>query len=304
MADLFKIGPRPARRVRIVPDCVAWDNVPVGGEEPTTVQTYRERRPAPLAARHVTCVWVQQVAQESAPYTHRTVPNGSAEVLCAIGEVPRVVGPQNGPTEEVLPPGSVVVGVRFRPGAAPSGLGLPASELVDLDLGADELWGGSAVALGEALAACASPQEAAARLEAAIVGRLADGTDLDPIAIEAVSRLLPGRTHDVGSLTSELFISERQLRRRCQAAIGLAPKTLHRMLRFQGFLALAGTRERPSTQLARLAAEAGYADQSHLTRESVRLTGISPHALMLESEQHCGCAHDHAASYGPLLQPH
>jgi AraC-like DNA-binding protein len=287
-----------------VPVWAAWDNVPVGSDRSATVQSYRERRPAPLAAGHVTCVWVQQVAAESAPYTHRTVPNGSAEVRCAIGSVPRVAGPQTGPTEEVLAPGSIVVGVRFRPGAAPSGLGLPASELVDLDLGADELWGRAAVALGEALAGCASPQEAAATLEAAIVRRLADGVDLDPIAIEAVSRLLPGRTHDVGSLTSELFISERQLRRRCQAAIGLAPKTLHRMLRFQGFLARAGTHERPSTQLARLAAEAGYADQSHLTRESVRLTGISPHALMLESEQHCGCAHDHAASYGPLLQPH
>jgi AraC-like DNA-binding protein len=287
-----------------VPVWAAWDNVPVGGDRSATVQSYRERRPAPLAAGHVTCVWVQQVAAESAPYTHRTVPNGSAEVLCAIGSVPRVVGPQTGPTEEVMAPGSTVVGVRFRPGAAPSGLGLPASELVDLDLGADELWGGAAVALGEALAGCASPQEAAATLEAAIVRRLADGVDLDPIAIEAVSRLLPGRTHDVGSLTSELFISERQLRRRCQAAIGLAPKTLHRMLRFQGFLARAGTHERPSTQLARLAAEAGYADQSHLTRESVRLAGISPHPLMLESERHCRCAHDHAASYGPLLQPH
>jgi AraC-like DNA-binding protein len=304
MAGLFKTGPLAARRVTIVPDCAAWENARMGGDQLASVQTYRERLPAQLAARHLTCVWVQEVAPESAPYTHRTVPNGSAEILCAIGSVPRIVGPQTGPTEEVLPPGSTVVGVRFRPGAAPSGLGPPASELVDLDLGADELWGASAIALGEALAACATPQEAAATLEAAILGRLADGADLDPIAIEAVSRLLPGRTHDVGSLTSELFISERQLRRRCQAAIGLAPKTLHRMLRFQGFLALAGTHERPSTQLARLAAEAGYADQSHLTRESVRLTGISPHALMLESEQHCGCAHDHAASYGPLLQPH
>lgn len=287
-----------------VPACGACHNADMGGDQLASVQTYRERLPTPLAARHLTCAWVQQVAPESAPYTHRTVPNGSAELVCAIGSVPRVVGPQTGPIEEVLAPGSIVVGVRFRPGAAPSGLGLPASELVDLDLGADELWGASAVALGEALAACASPQDAATILEGAILDRLPDAADLDPIAIEAVRRLLPGRTHEVASLTSALFISERQLRRRCQTAIGLAPKTLHRMLRFQGFLALAGTHERPSAQLARLAAEAGYADQSHLTRESVRLSGLAPHALLLESEQHCGCAHDHAASYGPLLQPH
>jgi hypothetical protein len=34
----------------------------------------------------------------------------------------------------------------------------------------------------------------------------------------------------------------------------------------------------------------------------MRLTGQSPRALLLESEEKCGAAHDHAASYGPLLQ--
>jgi hypothetical protein len=33
-------------------------------------------------------------------------------------------------------------------------------------------------------------------------------------------------------------LTEPQLRRRCRMAVGLAPKVLHRMLRFQGFLAL------------------------------------------------------------------
>ena len=39
------------------------------------------------------------------------------------------------------------------------------------------------------------------------------------------------------ALRSSLFVSERQFRRRCEAATGLAPKALQRMLRFQGFLA-------------------------------------------------------------------
>jgi methylphosphotriester-DNA--protein-cysteine methyltransferase len=60
---------------------------------------------------------------------------------------------------------------------------------------------------------------------------------LDVLVREAVHRLMPGGTDDVSSLTSSLSISERQLRRRCQAATGLGPKELQRMLRFQGFLA-------------------------------------------------------------------
>ena len=92
------------------------------------------------------------------------------------------------------------------------------------------------------------------------------------------------------------------IRRRVRDGIGLAPKVVQRMLRFQGFLALAHGREGDPAELARLAAEAGYADQSHLTRECLRLAGLSPHALMQESLETCRKAgHDHAVSYAPLL---
>jgi AraC-like DNA-binding protein len=95
-------------------------------------------------------------------------------------------------------------------------------------------------------------------------------------------------------------MSESQLRRRFRAATGFGPKTLHRILRFQRFLALAGQHEHPSEQIALLASAAGYTDQSHVTRESVRLAGLTPRALLRASEHHCR-AHDHAASHSPLL---
>jgi AraC-like DNA-binding protein len=269
--------------------------------EGVTGETYLERRPVAELAPLVACVSVQQVFPGAEPYTHRPVPNGSAELLCEVGAVPRVIGPQTRPIEHTLMPGGTVVSVRFKPGAAWSVLGVPASELVDLSVGADELWGRSAVALGEAVAAAASPWEAAAKLEAAIVDRLADAAEPDPVVSEAVRLLLPGRTRDVTSLPSDLYISESQLRRRLHEATGFAPKVLHRMLRFQGFLALAQGYEQPSRELARLAAEAGYADQSHLTRESARLAGLSPQTLLRNTELYCGPTHDHAASYTPLL---
>jgi len=270
-------------------------------------QSYIERPPIPALAGLVSSVWIQQVSPDADPYTHRTIPYGGVELVCGVGSVPRVVGPLTRPLVEVLAPGTTVVGVRFRPGAAPSVLGLPASELIDLAVQTDELWGRSAVALGERVAGAASLEEALARLQRHLVGRLGDAPDPDPLVSEAVRRLMPWRTGDVGSLTSSLFISERQLRRRCQAAVGLAPKVLHRTLRFQGFLALAQeafARGRAPTDdgVAVLAAEAGYADQPHLTRECLRLTGLSPRAFLGEAEDHCGCGHDHAAAFMPLLR--
>jgi AraC-like DNA-binding protein len=270
-------------------------------------QRYIEQPPVPALAGLVSSVWTQHVSPDAAPYMHRNIPHGGVELVCRVGSVPRVVGPLTRALVEVLAPGTTVVGVRFRPGAAAPVLGLPASELLDLVVGADELWGRSAVALGERVAGAASPAEAVAGLQRHLVGRLGDAPGPDPLVSEAVRQLMPWRTADVGSLTASLFISERQLRRRCQAAIGLAPKVLHRTLRFQGFLALAQEalargRTLSGDGLAVLAAEAGYADQPHLTRECLRLTGVTPRTFLRQTEQSCGCGHDHAASFMPMLR--
>jgi AraC-like DNA-binding protein len=260
------------------------------------LESYTERRPTPALARHLSCVWVQRVFAAAAPYEHRTVPNGGVEIACRLGSAPRVIGPQAGPTVAVLAPGATVVGVRLRPGAAPAALGMPASEVVDLELDAGELWGAE---LGERLAAAATAEDAGALLESAVLLRVRDAEAPDPLVAEGVTRLVHAR--DVTSLGASLHLSHSQLRRRFLAATGFGPKTLHRMLRFQGFLARASQRPRPSTEIALLAAEAGYADQSHLTREAQRLAGQTPLALLRESERHCRGAHDHRASYAPLL---
>jgi AraC-like DNA-binding protein len=267
-------------------------------------QSYVERSPAPALAQLVSSVWVQHVAPDEPPYRQRNIPNGAVELVCRPGSMPRVVGPLTRPVVEVLPPGSTVVGVRFRPGAAACLLGLPATELVDLTVGADELWGDDAVRLAERVAGAGSPASALAAVQHALASAAGEP---DPLVAAVVRRLMPWRTSGVSSLAPALGISERQLRRRCRSAIGLAPKTLHRMLRFQGFLALAQqamAQGRPPTAdgLDRLAAEAGYADQPHLTRECLRLTGQPPRAFLGEAEQHCACGHDHAASYTPLLR--
>ena len=111
------------------------------GGQPLAGQTYDERGPVPPLAGLVSTVWVQRVAADAAPYTHRTVPNGSVELRCRIGSTPQVVGPLTRPLVEVLEPGTTVVGIRFRPGAAAAVFGLPASELVDQTVEGDELLG-------------------------------------------------------------------------------------------------------------------------------------------------------------------
>src|SRR5437764_768906 len=81
---------------------------------------------------------------------------------------------------------------------------------------------------------------------------------------------VPGRRTE---LAAGVGLGERQLRRRCEDAVGYGPKTLERVLRFQRFRSLAS---RGAASLAELALLAGYADQPHLTREYRRLAGGTP----------------------------
>jgi AraC-like DNA-binding protein len=272
-------------------------------------QSYVERPPIPALAGVVSSVWIQQVAPDAPPYVQRNIPSGGVELVCRLGREPRVVGPLTGALVEVLEPGSTVVGLRLAPGAAARVLGLPASELVDLAVDAHDVWGaagGGRFALADLADPDASPERLLARIQLLVAARLADAAAPDPLVAEAV-RLLRWSIDDVASLTASLHISERQLRRRFQTATGLAPKPLHRVLRFQRFHALAqhaiASGAAPAEDgIARLAAEAGYADQPHLNRECVRLTGASPGAFLGEAEDHCGCGHDHAASFVPVLR--
>lgn len=253
----------------------------------------------------VRVAWIQRIGAE--PYAQRNLPTGGAELHCPIGSLPRLVGPLTGPSVEVLPAGTTVIGVRFRPGAAAPLLGLPACELVDLTVPLDEIWGSAAVVIGELVSGARSPETALSILQERLAGRRAGGAEPDPLVAEAVRQLMPWRAGEVSSLSSHLAISQSQLRRRCLAAAGIGPKALQRTLRFQGFLALVQSGRlratpRPGDGLATVAAEAGYADQAHLSRECARLAGLPPSAFLGEVAGRCACGHDHSASFIPVLR--
>jgi AraC-like DNA-binding protein len=106
--------------------------------------------------------------------------------------------------------------------------------------------------------------------------RLDDAPAPDPLVRAAVRELARPRTR-LAALCRFLGVSERHLRRRIEEAVGYSPRTLARVLRLQRFLMLA---ERSGEDLARLAADAGYADQSHLTRDCTELSGLPAGALL------------------------
>lgn len=268
----------------------------------TGAETYVERVPAPVLAGRVRTVWVQRTGP--LPYLQRNLPTGGVELQCPIGGSPRLVGPLTGPSAQVLPAHTTVVGVRFRPGAAAPLLGLPVDHLPDRTVQLADVWGGAATRLGDLLADAPEPEAALDLLQRYLVSRQERTDRPDPLVTVAVQRLMPWHTVEIGTLTTQLAISASQLRRRFLTTVGVSPKVLQRTLRFQGYLALAqaaARRSRTDGRVADLAAEVGYADHAHLALECLRLTGATPRELLGRSSERCGCEHDHAASYRPFL---
>ena len=82
----------------------------------------------------------------------------------------------------------------------------------------------------------------------------------------------------VSQIAATIGVSERTVRRGVTTAVGLSPKVLARILRFQN--TMAHLRSPKPSDLCSIALACGYADQAHMTREFQQLAGLAPTAFM------------------------
>jgi AraC-like DNA-binding protein len=168
-----------------------------------------------------------------------------------------------------------VMGVHFKPGGAFCFLGVPASELTDIHVNLDALWGRSSLALREQLCAAANPAKRFRVLEEALVGRL-ENTLEEHRAVRAALDIFgrtagEARTRD---LAAHLGLSQRHFIKVFSNQVGVTPKLFARVQRFQRAADL--TRNSPTPDWADIAAACGYFDQSHLIHDFQTFSGLSP----------------------------
>lgn len=219
--------------------------------------TYRER---PSVGGAV--VWTA-VAE---PGEARILPDGCMDLMWDGVDV-MIAGPDTEVFVYSRRPGATLTGLRFAPGVAPRLIGAPAHQFVNARVPLDAVWPGADVArLRDELC---EAKRVSAILEA--LARRAD-PDARTQAIAAGAR----RGVPVSAIAEDANLSARQLQRLCRDAFGYGAKTLARILRFGRALDLA----RAGREFALVAADAGYADQAHFTREVREFAGQSPAQLV------------------------
>lgn len=235
---------------------------------------YRELAPSRALHALVACRW-ERVAPEEAAATTLVLPDGCVDLMWRDGRVV-LAGPDRGVNPAAVRPGQTIRGLRLRPGVAGTVLGLPASEVLDSRLPLEDVLGPDGRAVSELIGE-RGDQAAFQVLEGFVASRVREPGP-DPLVLAATRRLGFADSR-VERLADALGISDRQLRRRFHATVGYGPKTLDRVLRFRRFVTRAPAVASRDLELARLAADLGYADQPHMTRDCVALSGMTPGTL-------------------------
>jgi AraC-like DNA-binding protein len=116
-----------------------------------------------------------------------------------------------------------------------------------------------------------------APLENALRAALAAARGVDPRLARASALLAGDSAGGVDAVARAVGLTPRHLGRLFERSLGVSPKLLARIARFRRAFAL-GMRGRRGDWAA-IAATAGYADQSHLSREFRALGGAPPERL-------------------------
>ena len=272
---------------------------------------YAELPPSPRLAPFVECFWWLHGHEPPGPERaldvafDKVVPDGAPEIvlnradpfrrLTDEGEVethPRmvVVGQLDRFIQLATPAHCDVMGVRLRPAGLGALFGPVALELTHRVVDPADVAPEFARACAEILDAWGTPFERARSLERVLlhtIARRADGASHasrsnDSLVRRAAQHLVEtsGRAR-ISTLASDLGISARHLSRLFRPRVGLGPKQLARILRFQSVMAAAEAH--PGASWVHTAIDAGYSDQAHLIHDARALAGDTPRCLIADA---------------------
>jgi AraC-like DNA-binding protein len=165
--------------------------------------------------------------------------------------------------------------------------GMPARELAGGTVGGDDLWGRDTDLLHQRLRECASWDERFDLLRAVLQQRVEvaarrPGRRVRADVAEAWRWLATRKGNGtIGQLAEHVQLGGHQLTAVFRREVGLSPKRSARLMRYHAVVRRLSGPAQPGG-LASCAAELGYADQAHLTREFVEFTGIPPRTWLAE----------------------
>ena len=226
--------------------------------------------------------------RSSRPVRRREVPSGDVTLIISLGPAIDVDGHRrtsflaslhDSPALTAYHGDQHGIEVNLTPLGARRLFGVPMHELTNEVVDLDALWGRSGSELSERLDDTEGWAARLAMVECFLTDRLAEARPAAPEVSWAwhTLRRSEGRVA-VADLREELGWSARRIVGEFREQIGMAPKALSRVLRFNRAVRLLGARGHDG--LAEIALDCGYYDQPHLNRDFRQFAGTSPTAYL------------------------
>ncbi|MEP7343986.1 MAG: helix-turn-helix transcriptional regulator [Gemmatimonadaceae bacterium] len=259
-----------------------------------TSAPYRETPPPSPLAGAVACIWTHGGSSSAVGSRQTIVPDNCADIIWRLspaGDVlsALVAGPMSRP---FVVPGSRAghyVGVRFLPGQLARVLRVNAADVRDQHIPVDDILKGIRLLL-DGLAP-SNPAATLRVLAKALGARILDARTLPPVLAHALFQIDATQGQlTVEALARRVGASRQHLARIFDVNVGLRPKFVARVVRLQHAMAIAirsrevaearSLNRMPHLSWSAIAAEVGYADQSHMVADFMSLTGTSPAAWL------------------------
>lgn len=204
-----------------------------------------------------------------APYRREVIGGASAEIAASNYDAQRLV------PIRIVQRGDVrVFGVRFRLGGVAPFARAALAAFTGQTPPPEAVFGAGVGAVARALAAAPDLDAAAAVLDAFFLDATTGDAGRETVAAALAALVARDGGIGVTDLGAAVGASPRQLERLFRAHVGLPPKAVARVLRFQH--ALRALMRDPGCTLAEVALAAGYYDQAHLVRDFRAMTGGVP----------------------------
>ena len=253
---------------------------------------YVEYPASPSLRPYVKCHWVLEDPGASAgDPAEPVVPDGSMELVVHYGApyLRQAAGGRRGTPARAALAGQItaplwlrptgptgVIGVRFHPHGAGFFVRDRLADLRDSVVDAAALWGAAARHLPEQIGEAQGDGARIAVLESFLHGQLRPPRDAS-LWMAATGHLVASDGQSsVDALLAATGAGRRRLERGFARTVGLAPKQLARILRFQAVFERMGAA--PRARWSEVALDCGYYDQAHLIRDFRALTGMTPAA--------------------------
>ena len=177
------------------------------------------------------------------------------------------------------------LGIQFKPGGAFPFLPAPASELDDLCVSLEDVFGPAVRTLREQLLESPTPHEKFAVAERWLFSRIARPLERHPAVQYATEQFLHGSlAQPLSRVLDRIGYSQRHFNQLFADEVGLTPKRFLRVRRFQRVItSIANSRE---VEWADLALRLGYYDQSHFTHDFRGFCGLTPAAYLSHRTPH------------------